>query len=112
MTQGPKTCRRHLARCRAVPQATGVAAIATVYPVFGDLDGLAAHAAHAARGVRDGVSGMIQLHTSQVGVINEAFTPSPEAQARARHIVDAFAANPVADVVNLDREMLDAPHLR
>lgn len=55
---------------------------------------------------------MIQLHTSQVGVINEAFTPSPEAQARARHIVDAFAANPVADVVNLDREMLDAPHLR
>ena len=45
-------------------------------------------------------------------VINEAFTPSPEALARARSVVDAFAANPGVGVVGVDGEMLDRPHLR
>lgn len=89
--------------------AAGVAAIETVWPAFRDLDGLAAY---AASGVRDGFSGMMAIHPSQVPVINAAFTPSPEAQARARRIVAAFAAQPAAGVINLDGEMLDAPHLR
>lgn len=89
--------------------AAGVAAIETVFPAFRDLDGLAAY---AARGARDGFSGMMAIHPSQVAIINAAFTPSPEAMARARRIIDAFADSPGAGVINLDGEMLDAPHLR
>lgn len=89
--------------------AAGVAAIETVWPAFRDLEGLAAY---AARGVRDGFSGMMAIHPSQVPIINAAFTPSAEDQARARRIVDAFAAHPDTGVINLDGEMLDAPHLR
>lgn len=88
--------------------AAGVAPIETVYPAFRDLDGLAGY---AARGARDGFTGMMALHPAQVPVINAAFTPSEEAVARARAIVDAFAANPGAGVLNLDGKMIDRPHL-
>ena len=43
-------------------------------------------------------------------IINEVFTPTPEALARARAILAAFAAAPGAGVVALDGEMLDRPH--
>ena len=89
--------------------AAGVAAIETVYPDFRDLDGLAAY---AARGRRDGFTGMMAIHPSQVPVINAAFTPSAEELARARAIVDLFAANPGAGALQLDGRMVDAPHLK
>lgn len=89
--------------------AAEVPAIETVYPAFRDLDGLAAY---AARGVRDGFSGMMAIHPAQVEAINRAFTPAPEAVARARAIVAAFAAAPGVGVVNLDGAMVDAPHLK
>jgi citrate lyase subunit beta/citryl-CoA lyase len=47
-----------------------------------------------------------------VPVINAVFTPSPEAIAHARRIVDAFAANPDAGVIGIDGKMVDRPHLR
>jgi citrate lyase subunit beta/citryl-CoA lyase len=47
-----------------------------------------------------------------VPVINEAFTPAPEAVARAQAIVEAFAQNPGAGVVGLEGEMIDQPHLK
>lgn len=89
--------------------AAGVEAIETVYPDFRDLDGLAAY---AARGRRDGFSGMMAIHPSQIAVINAAFTPSPEEVTRARAIVAAFAANPGAGALSLDGAMIDAPHLK
>ncbi|MGD9811904.1 MAG: CoA ester lyase, partial [Sphingobium sp.] len=52
--------------------AAGVPAIETVYPAISDLEGLAAY---AARGRRDGFTGMMAIHPSQVPVINAAFTP-------------------------------------
>lgn len=88
--------------------AAGVAPIETVYPAFRDLDGLAAY---AARGARDGFTGMMALHPDQVSVINAAFTPSAEAVAHARAIVDAFAAHPGAGVLGLNGKMVDRPHL-
>jgi citrate lyase subunit beta/citryl-CoA lyase len=88
--------------------ATGVAAIETVYPAFRDLDGLAAY---AARGARDGFTGMMAIHPTQVVVINAAFTPDPAAVAQAQRIVDLFAANPDAGALALDGRMVDAPHL-
>lgn len=89
--------------------AAGTEAIETVYPAIRDLDGLAAY---AARSARDGFTGMMAIHPSQVPVINHAFAPSPEAVASARAIVDAFAAAPGAGALQLDGKMIDAPHLK
>jgi citrate lyase subunit beta/citryl-CoA lyase len=88
--------------------AAGVDPIDAVYTNFRNEAGLAAECA-AAR--RDGFVGKMAIHPAQVPVINEAFTPSPEALAHARAIVEAFAKNPGAGVVGLNGEMLDRPHL-
>ncbi len=61
---------------------------------------------------RDGFAAKMAIHPAQVPVINEAFTPSAEALAQARAIVEAFAQNPGAGVVGLDGEMIDRPHLK
>ncbi len=89
--------------------AAGVAAIETVYPDFRDLDGLTAY---AARGRRDGFTGMMAIHPSQVAVINAAFTLSAEERGKAQAIVDLFAANPGAGALQLEGRMVDAPHLK
>ena len=87
----------------------GVAAIDTVFPAISDADGLAAYAARARR---DGFTGMMAIHPAQVAPINAAFTPSADEVARAQAIVDAFAANPGAGVLQLGGKMVDAPHLK
>ena len=89
--------------------AAGVAAIETVYPAIGDLDGLGAY---ARRGARDGFTGMMAIHPAQVAAINAAFSPDAGALAEARRIVAAFAANPQAGALQLDGRMIDAPHLK
>lgn len=89
--------------------AAGTAAIDTVFPAIKDEAGLAAYAARARR---DGFTGMMAIHPSQVEPINAAFTPSAEEAARAQAIVDAFAANPGAGVLQVDGKMVDAPHLK
>jgi citrate lyase subunit beta/citryl-CoA lyase len=89
--------------------AAGVPAIETVYPDFRNLDGLAAY---AARGRRDGFTGMMAIHPTQVPVINAAFTPSDEELAHARAVVELFAANPGAGALQLNGRMVDAPHLK
>jgi citrate lyase subunit beta/citryl-CoA lyase len=89
--------------------AAAVPAIETVYPALKDEAGLRAY---AARGRRDGFSGMLALHPAQIPVINTAFTPSPESLAWARRVVEAFAANPGAGVLELDGRMVDAPHVK
>jgi citrate lyase subunit beta/citryl-CoA lyase len=89
--------------------AAGVPAIETVFPAFRDLDGLAAY---AARGRRDGFTGMLAIHPSQVPVINAAFTPTAPEIERARRIVALFAANPGAGALGMDGSMIDLPHLK
>ena len=89
--------------------AAGVASIETVFPAFRDADGLARYAARAAR---DGFTGMMAIHPAQIAPINAAFTPSAAAIAQAQAIVDAFAANPGAGVLQIDGRMIDAPHLK
>ncbi|WP_349371192.1 CoA ester lyase [Salinarimonas sp.] len=89
--------------------AAEIDAIDSVYTAFRDTDGLAAEC-RAAR--RDGFVAKLAIHPAQVPVINAAFTPSPEEVARARAIVDAFAADPGAGVVAIEGEMIDMPHLK
>jgi citrate lyase subunit beta / citryl-CoA lyase len=88
--------------------AAGVPAIETIYPAFRDGDGLKAY---AARGRRDGFTGMMAIHPSQVPIINAAFTPSQADLAWARRVVELFDLNPGAGVLSLDGKMVDAPHL-
>lgn len=89
--------------------AAGVAAIDTVFPAIKDESGLSTYAARARR---DGFTGMMAIHPSQVAPINAAFTPSAEEVHRAQAIVDAFAASPGAGVLQVDGKMVDAPHLK
>ena len=60
---------------------------------------------------RDGFSARLAIHPAQVPVINEVFTPTAEALAKARAIIAAFAAAPGAGVVAIDGVMYDQPHL-
>ena len=89
--------------------AAGVAALDTVNADFRDLARLRRESDAAAR---DGFSGKLAIHPDQVAVINEAFTPAPDAVARAERIVAAFAQSPGLGVTSLDGAMLDRPHLR
>lgn len=88
--------------------AAGVDAIDAVYTNFRDADGLAAECREARR---DGFVAKMAIHPAQVPVINEAFTPSSEAIAKAQAVVAAFKAEPGAGVVGVAGEMLDRPHL-
>ena len=102
---GPYGLARNLTLVGAI--AAEVAPIDTVFTNFRDLEGLRAEAV-AAR--RDGFWGKMAIHPAQASIINEVFTPTPEALARAHAILAAFAAAPGAGVVALEGEMLDRPH--
>jgi len=88
--------------------AAEVTAIETVYVDFRNLEGLRAET-EAAR--RDGFSARLAIHPAQVPVINEVFTPTPEALAKARAIIAAFESVPGVGVVAIDGVMYDQPHL-
>jgi citrate lyase subunit beta / citryl-CoA lyase len=88
--------------------AARVPAIETIYPNFSDLDGLAVY---ARRGCEDGFSGMMAIHPRQIPVIQAAFRPGERALERARRIVALFASDGARGAMNLDGEMVDAPHL-
>ncbi len=94
--------------CLFAAHAAGVEAIDTLYAEFRNIEGLEASCATARR---DGFSGKLAIHPSQVEVINRAFAPNDAEIERARHIVALFAANPGAGTLALDGAMLDMPHL-
>jgi citrate lyase subunit beta/citryl-CoA lyase len=102
------TFRMVRAQVLLAAHARGVMAVDTLHSDFRDSAGLERIAGESCA---DGFSGMLAIHPSQVSVINAAFTPSPQAIARARAIVEAFAANPGAGALQLDGEMIDQPHL-
>jgi citrate lyase subunit beta/citryl-CoA lyase len=94
--------------CLAGAAAAQVPALDTVYVDFRDGEGFRRECEEACR---DGFVGKMAIHPAQVPIINEVFTPSPEALARAQAIVDAFAADPGAGVVGIGGVMYDRPHL-
>ena len=96
------------ALCLVGASAAQVPAVDTVYVDFRNNDGFRLECEEA---LRDGFVGKMAIHPAQVPIINEVFTPSPEAIARAKAVVDAFAASPGAGVVNIGGVMFDQPHL-
>ncbi|HVI04836.1 MAG TPA: HpcH/HpaI aldolase/citrate lyase family protein, partial [Sphingomicrobium sp.] len=65
--------------------------------------------ANAAR--REGFTGKLAIHPSQIPIINEAFTPSASELRSAEEIVAAFEAHPGAGVLSVGGKMVDRPHL-
>ena len=96
--------------CAVAAAAAGVEAIDTVYTDLADLDGLRRECEDA---VAMGFSGKISIHPNQIPVINEVFTPPPEAVAEARELVAAFEAHTRRGVYafTFKGQMVDAPHL-
>jgi citrate lyase subunit beta/citryl-CoA lyase len=89
--------------------AAETAAIDTVFIDFRDTAGLKAECLDAER---DGFAGKMAIHPDQVAIINEAFSPSPEAVAEARAVIEAFAAAGNPGVVGIGGKMYDRPHLK
>lgn len=95
--------------CLFGASAATVTPIDGVYTNFRDMDGLRAECEEAER---DGFTAKMAIHPAQVAVINDVFTPSPEAIAHARAIENAFReAGDGVGVVGLNGEMIDRPHL-
>jgi citrate lyase subunit beta/citryl-CoA lyase len=94
--------------CIAGAAAAGVPAIDTVYVDFRNAEGFRNECREACR---DGFVGKMAIHPAQVPIINEVFTPSAEALAHARSVVDGFTATPGAGVVGIGGVMYDRPHL-
>jgi len=86
-------------------------AIDMVYVNFRDPEGLRAE---ALQGARMGYVGKQIIHPSQVQPTQAAFTPSPEAVAHARRVVEAFEAhqNEGRGAFDLDGKMVDMPILK
>ena len=91
--------------------AYGLQAIDTPYVDLHNLEGLRADAARAA-GL--GYTGKFAIHPRHLPVIVETFTPSAEAVAQARRLVDAYRDHQASGtgVFALDGKMVDTPMLR
>src|SRR5262249_28040953 len=94
--------------CIAAAAAAGAPAIDTVYVDFRNDAGLRSECEEARR---DGFTGKMAIHPGQVATINEVFTPTPAALAKAQSIIAAFAATPDSGVVGIDGMMYDRPHI-
>lgn len=94
--------------CLFTAAAAEVAAIDTVFVNFRDSEGFRAECLAAAR---DGFSGKMAIHPSQVAVINEVFSPDADALAVSEEIVQAFKDNPQAGVIAIRGQMVDKAHV-
>jgi citrate lyase subunit beta/citryl-CoA lyase len=88
--------------------AADVDALDTVYTDFSDAEGLREETAFART---LGYDGKLAIHPSQVGPINEAFTPDAEEVEWAARVLDARDEADRAErgVFSVDGEMIDAP---
>lgn len=94
--------------CLFTAAAAEAQPIDTVFVNFRDAEGLRQECLAA---MRDGFTGKMAIHPAQVPVINEVFTPTPAALAKARAVVAAFDGNPGQGTVGIDGVMYDRPHL-
>jgi citrate lyase subunit beta/citryl-CoA lyase len=92
-------------------RAAGVAALDTPCIDVSDPARLAAEA-RIARGL--GFQGKLLIHPSQVGPVNEAFSPTAAETAAARRVVEAFEKARAAGsgAIALDGKMIDQANYR
>ncbi len=94
--------------CLFAAASAGAQAIDTVHIDFRNEAGLREEA-EAAR--RDGFTAKMAIHPAQVPIINEVFTPTADAIARAKTIIAAFAADRDTGVVGIGGVMYDRAHV-
>lgn len=94
--------------CLLGAYAAGAQAIDAVEPDFTNLARLRRESLAA---WRDGFTGKLAIHPSQVAIINECFRPSREELAEARALVAAFAQAGGRGAIAVDGVMRDVPHL-
>jgi len=94
--------------CLIGATAAEVPAFDTVTVDFRNTEALRREAEEAKR---DGFRGKMAIHPAQVPILNDVFTPSADAVARARAIIAAFDANPGKGTVQVAGVMHDRPHL-
>lgn len=88
-------------------RAAGIEVLDGPYVEIRDLDGLGEDARWAADA---GFDGKWVLHPDQIDIVNDAFSPSADALARARRILAAYDAATVAEgrgAILIDGEMVD-----
>jgi len=98
------------ARSRVVHAAAsqGIDAIDVPYLDLEDLNGMRV----AAEQARDlGFSGKGSIHPKQIEILNDVFTPNPDAIAKARRIIKAFEDADTGLVV-IDGKLIEKPVLR
>jgi citrate lyase subunit beta / citryl-CoA lyase len=96
------------ALCLAGAASAQIPAYDTVTVDFRNAEALRREAQEARR---DGFTGKMAIHPAQVDIINEVFTPSSAALAKARAIVAAFESQPGKGTVAVEGVMHDRPHL-
>lgn len=100
------------AKCITAARAAGLTVVDGVTLAIRDLD---ACRRDAQMGLRMGFDGKWAIHPSQIDVIHEVYTPSPEEIARAKHIIDAYEQADVQGglgAIIIDDQMIDAAILR
>jgi citrate lyase subunit beta/citryl-CoA lyase len=92
-------------------KAAGITAVDGVTLAIRDPEACRRDAAMAAR---MGFDGKWAIHPSQIAIINDAFTPTPEEIARAQRILRAYEADAAEGrgALVVDDEMVDAATLR
>lgn len=60
-----------------------------------------------------GFTGKLTIHPEQIPIVNEVFSPNPDAVAKARRLVEAFAEarQEGRNAFRFEGQMVDAPHL-
>jgi citrate lyase subunit beta/citryl-CoA lyase len=94
--------------CLAAARAAGVQ---PVDGVFRDVTDHARLQAETEAARREGFTGKLAIDTSQIAVINAAFTPTHDEITAAQAIVDAFEAEPETGTFNLRGRLIDRPRL-
>jgi citrate lyase beta subunit len=91
--------------------AYGLDAIDTPYVNLADPDGLATE---AQRAMEMGYCGKMAIHPAQLEALHQIFTPTPEAVAAARRLLDAYREHAAtgSGAFVLDGKMVDKPMVR
>ena len=107
-TDGGEEAHFPRAMVAVAARAAGVASLDTPFARFRDPDGLRQESRVACQ---LGYNGKFAIHPSQLDVINEIFSPSPEDVEYARQVVDAWdrAEASGRGSVDLNGRMIDVP---
>jgi len=100
------------AKCITAARAAGITVVDGVTLAIRDNE---ACRRDAQMGARMGFDGKWAIHPAQIEIINEAFTPTAEEIAKAKHIVDEYEKADVQGglgAIVIDDQMIDAALLR